>query len=90
MVESEGARRSLERIEDLIKEIKNILEKRGHAAASVAPTSYFSYPGGGRSGKTMKAKKGKRIGGIGHSSRGPKKPIRKGKLTKKKKSRGKR
>ncbi len=48
------------------------------------------HPGRRMSGKTMKAKKGKRIGGIGHSSRGPKKPIRKGKLTKKKKSRGKR
>ena len=48
------------------------------------------HPARRMSGKTMKAKKGKRIGGIGRSSRGPKKPIRKGKLTKKKKSRGKR
>lgn len=48
------------------------------------------HPARRMSGKTMKAKKGKRIGGIGHSSPGPKKPIRKGKLTKKKKSRGKR
>ena len=75
-----SAQSTLGRIENHIIEIKNILH----------PGRVCDNPGRRMSGKTMKAKKGKRIGGIGRSSRGPKKPIRKGKLTKKKKSRGKR
>ena len=72
---NDGTIQVLGRIEDHVIAIKNALRPgRGYGVA----------------GKTMKAKKGKRVGGIGHSLRGPKKPRRKGKLTKKKKSRGKR